>query len=100
MIAVEDHHDGTVDLGDELAYRLDRHRVGRASVKEADAGMFQLMDIQDVDRQNAASAEQVHKVRVEKRRTAAVSAGFDEELWTDLRNGLLNRPEIEHVLPD
>ena len=100
MIAVENHHDGPVyrrhglpDPGDNLV----RHR---AADEELNPGMGEIGQRSDVDGDEATPPHEVEEIGVEQRRPAAVGAALDDEGGLHFPDCLLDRPQVEDVLPD
>ena len=58
------------------------------------------MQLFHVNGHDLAVSHEVEEVGIEARRAAAVGAAFDEERGLHFREGFLDGPEVEGVLPD
>jgi hypothetical protein len=100
VVAVEDDEHratGTLDGGPYLGKNLGARR---AADQERDPRMPTIVHPLDVDAHDLPLAHEIEEVGVEESRSSVVRPALDEQIRPHGRQHLLDRPEVQHVLPD
>src|SRR5207253_8146548 len=100
MIGIEDDHDWSIGYLSLVPDGPDDPFVHRTAEQKRDPRVLELMHALDINGDDSTLTEQVEQIGEVERRTAAVRPALDEQCGTHRGEHLLDRPCIEHVLPD
>ena len=100
MVAVKNHYHWSPGFNDFRPNRVEDRRGGRISDQIFDTRMGKVVEFLDIDRDDPPVPHQIKQLREEIGRPTSVGTGLDEEGRANFRNRLLDRPEVQYVLPD
>jgi hypothetical protein len=100
VVTVQQHHNGAGGLGHRARNLIHYFRLYRATDEVCDTRVRQFMHLRDIDGDDPPVTDEVEEVGEKVGRSSTIRPAFNQEGRTELAERLLDRPQVEDVLPD
>jgi hypothetical protein len=100
VVTVQQHHNGAGGLGHRARNLIHYFRLYRATDEVCDTRVRQFMHLRDIAGDDPPVTDEVEEVGEKVGRSSTIRPAFNQEGRTELAERLLDRPQVEDVLPD